>query len=53
MTNSPILDGNERDAGVVEEICGYLTDIRKRPARTVWTAWIILQVKLPAMVVVH
>lgn len=30
MTNSPILDGNDRDAGVVEEICGYLTDIPPR-----------------------
>lgn len=30
MTNSQILDGNDRDAGVVEEICGYLTDIPPR-----------------------
>ncbi|EMB4317632.1 UvrD-helicase domain-containing protein, partial [Citrobacter freundii] len=30
MTNSPTLDGNDRDAGVVEEICGYLTDIPPR-----------------------
>lgn len=30
MTNSPILDSNERDAGVVEEICGYLTDTPPR-----------------------
>jgi len=30
MTNSPILDSNDRDAGVVEEICGYLTDIPPR-----------------------
>ncbi len=30
MTNSPILDGNDRDAGVVEEICGYLTDTPPR-----------------------
>lgn len=25
MTELPILNGNDRDAGVVEEICGYLT----------------------------
>lgn len=30
MTNSAILDGNDRDAGVVEEICGYLTDTPPR-----------------------
>ncbi|CAI0887773.1 DNA-dependent helicase II [Serratia fonticola] len=30
MTNSPILDGNDRDAGVVEEICGYLTEVPPR-----------------------
>ncbi|MGY3067813.1 DNA helicase-2/ATP-dependent DNA helicase PcrA [Pantoea agglomerans] len=30
MTNSPTLDGNDRDAWVVEEICGYLTDIPPR-----------------------
>lgn len=30
MTNSPTLDGNDRDTGVVEEICGYLTDIPPR-----------------------
>ncbi|OJT49509.1 UvrD-helicase domain-containing protein [Serratia plymuthica] len=30
MTNSPILDSNDRDAGVVEEICGYLTEIPPR-----------------------
>lgn len=30
MTNSSALDGNDRDAGVVEEICGYLTDIPPR-----------------------
>ena len=30
MTNSPILNSNDRDAGVVEEICGYLTDIPPR-----------------------
>ncbi|HCM8070444.1 TPA: UvrD-helicase domain-containing protein [Klebsiella variicola] len=30
MTNSSALDDNDRDAGVVEEICGYLTDIPPR-----------------------
>lgn len=30
MTNLSALDGNDRDAGVVEEICGYLTDIPPR-----------------------
>ncbi|WGZ59344.1 hypothetical protein MMW20_07300 [Enterobacter hormaechei] len=30
MINSLTLDGNERDSGVVEEICGYLTDIPPR-----------------------
>lgn len=26
MSAAPILDNNDRDAGVVEEICGYLTE---------------------------
>lgn len=30
MTNSPILNGNDRDSGVVEEICGYLTEVPPR-----------------------
>ncbi|WP_426505921.1 UvrD-helicase domain-containing protein [Serratia proteamaculans] len=30
MTNSPIINGNDRDSGVVEEICGYLTEVPPR-----------------------
>lgn len=26
MSTIPIFTGNDRDAGVVEEICGYLTE---------------------------
>jgi len=36
MTNSSALDDNDRDAGVVEEICGYLTDIPPRNLLPFW-----------------